>query len=141
MDRKLPYDQTLILVVLSLTGFGLVMVFSASATVSQDLYGSPSSIFFRQMIATLIGILGMLAAMKIDYRLYAKPWIVYSLLALALGLLLLPHLMSGGDAARWIRVGPAQFQPSEFAKLVAIIFSASSSIVTTSPSTRPRKWR
>lgn len=125
MDRKLPYDQTLILVVASLTGFGLVMVFSASATVSQDLYGSPSSIFFRQMIATLIGLLGMLAAMKIDYRLYAKRWIVYSLLALAVGLLLLPHLMSGGEAARWIRIGPAQFQPSEFAKLVVIIFSAS----------------
>ena len=120
----MPYDQTLILVVLSLVGFGLVMVFSASAAVSQDLYGSPSSIFFRQMIATLLGLLGLLAAMKFNYQHFANRYLIYSLLVLAVGLLLLPHLMSGDGVARWIRIGPLQFQPSEFAKLVAIIFSA-----------------
>ncbi|MEE8584794.1 MAG: putative lipid II flippase FtsW [Acidobacteriota bacterium] len=124
MNRKIPYDQTLILVVLSLVGFGLVMVFSASATVSQDLYGSPSSIFLRQMLATLLGLLGLLAAMKIDYQSFSNRYVIYPLLALAVGLLVLPHLMSDGEVARWIRVGPMQFQPSEFAKLAAILFSA-----------------
>ncbi len=39
MRRQLPYDLTLITVVLLLVGFGLVMVFSSSAIVSQDRYG------------------------------------------------------------------------------------------------------
>ncbi len=68
MRRKLPYDLPLITVVLLLLGFGLVMVFSSSAMVSQDRYGSASGILFRQMIAVMLGLLALLAAMKINYQ-------------------------------------------------------------------------
>ena len=124
MRRKLPYDLPLITVVLLLLGFGLVMVFSSSAIVSQDRYGSPSGILFRQMIAAMLGLLALLAAMKIPYRVYANSWVVISLVALSAIMLVVPHFMPGDGAARWIRIGPAQFQPSELAKLTAILFAA-----------------
>jgi cell division protein FtsW (lipid II flippase) len=48
MNRKIPYDRGLIAIVLTLLGFGLIMVFSASTVVSAELYGSqdPSGIRF-----------------------------------------------------------------------------------------------
>ncbi len=121
MKRRLPFDGTLIAVVLLLVGFGLVMVFSASATISQDRYGSSGSILFRQMFAAMLGLLALLGAMKVDYKIYAKREVTLPLVLLTIGLLLLPILMSG---SRWIHVGPLQFQPSELAKLTAILFTA-----------------
>ncbi len=125
MNRKMPYDQTLILTTLGLVGFGLMMVFSASAPVSRELYGEGTSIFVRQFIAVGLGLIGLFIAVNIDYQNYAKAWIVYSAVVLAAILLVVPHVIGSGDAvARWIRIGPMQFQPSELAKLAAILFTS-----------------
>ena len=121
MKRRLPFDGTLIAVVLLLVGFGLVMVFSASAAVSQDRYGSTGSILFRQMFAATLGLLVLFGAMKVDYKIFAKREVTLPLVLMTIGLLLLPVLLSG---SRWIHVGPLQFQPSELAKLTAIVFTA-----------------
>ena len=120
MKRRLPFDGTLIAVVLLLVGFGLVMVFSASAAVSQDRYGSTGSILFRQMFAATLGLLVLFGAMKVDYKIFAKREVTLPLVLMTIGLLLLPVLLSG---SRWIHVGPLQFQPSELAKLTAIVLN------------------
>ena len=121
MKRRLPFDGALIAVVLLLVGFGLVMVFSASATISQDRYGSASGILFRQMLAAMLGLVALWGAMKVDYKIYARREVTLPLVLLTIGMLLLAILTSGG---RWIHVGPVQFQPSELAKLTAILFTA-----------------
>lgn len=125
MNRKMPYDHVLFLTVLTLLGFGLVMVSSASPPVSKEIYGDGNGILFRQLIAVCVGIFFLLAALKIDYHLYTKPWIVYSALALTVALMVIPlALPASNGVSRWIRIGPAQFQPSELAKLAAILFTA-----------------
>ena len=97
------------------------MVFSASATISLDRYGSASSILFRQLTAAMLGLLALWGAMRVDYKIYARREVTLPLVLLTIGLLLLAILTSGG---RWIHVGPVQFQPSELAKLTAILFTA-----------------
>src|SRR5690606_23855547 len=119
------YDRTLILIVLSLVGFGLVMVFSASSVVSRELYGSPESILTRQFLAMVVSLICMVVAMKVDYHLYEKPLVLGLLFSLTLILLCLPLLGPGVNGAhRWINLGPVNFQPSELAKLVVILITA-----------------
>ena len=125
MNREIPYDRGLIMTVLALLGFGLIMVFSASTVVSAEVYGSQTSIFTRQLIFVVIGLVGLMVSMKIDYHFYERSNVIYSLLLLSLALLL--YLLVAPESSgvqRWIRVGPANFQPSELAKLTVILFTS-----------------
>jgi cell division protein FtsW len=58
------------------------MVFSASAVMAKERYGSPYSFLLKQAIWALAGIALMLVAMKIDYRRFKSPAFVFSLLGL-----------------------------------------------------------
>ena len=125
MNREIPYDRGLIMTVLALLGFGLIMVFSASTVVSAEVYGSQTSIFTRQLIFVVIGLVGLMVSMKIDYHFYERSTVIYSLLLLSLALLLyLLVAPESGGVQRWIRIGPANFQPSELAKLAVILFTS-----------------
>lgn len=125
MNREIPYDRGLIMTVLALLGFGLIMVFSASTVVSAEVYGSQTSIFTRQFIFVVIGLVGLMVSMKIDYHIYEQGRVIYALLLLSLALLLyLLVAPESGGVQRWIRIGPANFQPSELAKLAVILFTS-----------------
>ncbi|MCH8319454.1 MAG: putative lipid II flippase FtsW [Acidobacteria bacterium] len=125
MNREIPYDRGLIMTVLALLGFGLIMVFSASTVVSAEVYGSQTSIFTRQLLFVVIGLVGLMVSMKIDYHFYQKGAVIYSLLLLSLALLLyLLVAPESGGVQRWIRLGPANFQPSELAKLAVILLTS-----------------
>ncbi len=125
MNREIPYDRGLIMTVLALLGFGLIMVFSASTVVSAEVYGSQTSIFTRQFIFVVIGLVGLMVSMKIDYHIYERSRVIYALLLLSLALLLyLLVAPESGGVQRWIRIGPANFQPSELAKLAVILFTS-----------------
>lgn len=125
MNREIPYDRGLIMTVLALLGFGLIMVFSASTVVSAEMYGSQTSIFTRQLLFVVIGLVGLMVSMKVDYHFYEQGRVIYPLLLVSLALLLyLLVAPESGGVQRWIRIGPANFQPSELAKLAVILFTA-----------------
>ncbi len=125
MKQRMPYDEGVLLIVLVLVGFGLVMVGSASGHISQELYGSNTDIFTRQLIAVLIGLVILHLGMTTDYRLYQHPAIICSLFVGSILLLVIPLVGPGGAGVRrWISLGPINFQPSELAKLVIVLFSA-----------------
>ena len=125
MNREIPYDRGLIMTVLALLGFGLIMVFSASTVVSAEVYGSQTSIFTRQLLFVVIGLVGLMVSMKIDYHFYEQGRVIYPLLLVSLALLIyLLVAPESGGVRRWIRIGPANFQPSELAKLAVILFTA-----------------
>jgi cell division protein FtsW len=118
-------DKLLFSTVIGLVLFGLVMVYSASAVVAMDEQGSPFYYVQRQAMWAGLGLVGMCVAMQIDYRIYNRKWIVYgSLVTVVLLLVAVFAFPPVNGAHRWIKGGGFQAQPSEIAKLVAVLFMA-----------------
>ncbi len=125
MAKKLSTDLMLLAVTVALMGFGMVMVWSASSVLAQDRHGSPNYFLIKQAVWGVIGIGGMIAALRIDYRTLRRPAFVYSLLvASTLLLILVLFLRPVNDTHRWIRAGALSFQPAELAKLSIVLYLA-----------------
>ena len=82
MAKRVSVDRWLFTVTLLLIFIGLVMVFSASAVMAKERYGSGYFFLLRQLGWATGGILAMVVAMKIDYRRYKNPAVVFSSLGL-----------------------------------------------------------
>ncbi len=125
MAKRVSVDKTLFTVTLILVFIGLVMVFSASAVVAKERFGSPYHFLLRQFGWALAGLAAMFAAMRLDYRRYKHPAVVFSLLGLTTLLLVLVFFLDRShNTHRWIKLGPLSFQPSELAKPTLILFLA-----------------
>src|ERR1700724_623287 len=110
-------DGGLVMSVLLLSAIGLATVHSASSEMPVDYLP-------RQALWLGVGVLLLVAAMSIDYHLLLDFSIVLYAIGLVLLVLVLVAGISHGGAAHWARIGPFQFQPSEFAKLATILFLA-----------------
>ncbi len=125
MAKRLHSDRILFLVTVGLVVFGLVMVFSASAVLSAEQYGSAYTFLLRQLAWAAAGVAAMLGIMRVDYHHFRSPAVVFPLLFLTLFLLGAVLLWSGShNTHRWFRWGLFSFQPSELAKPVLILFLA-----------------
>jgi cell division protein FtsW len=121
------YDRVLALIALLLVGFGVIMVYSASAIRAQERFGDPLLFLKRQALWALLGVGAMVWAMHLDYRRLQRWTPLAVLLALGLlGAVLIPHVGARVNGARrWIRVLGFSFQPAEYAKLALVLFLAS----------------
>ncbi|HZU42980.1 MAG TPA: putative lipid II flippase FtsW [Terriglobales bacterium] len=125
MAKRVSVDRTLFVVTLLLVFVGLVMVFSASAVMAQAKYNSPYTFLLRQVAWAAAGLAAMAVIMKIDYRHYRNPGIVFSLLGLTTLLLISVFFLDRShNTHRWIHWGAFSFQPSEVAKPALILFLA-----------------
>lgn len=125
MVRTGNSDKLLFASVVGLVLFGLIMIHSASAIVATDQFGSPYFFVRRQAIFAGLGLVGMLVAMQVDYRIYNRKWIVYAALGVVTVLLVAVFAFPEINGAhRWIKYGGFQLQPSELAKLASILFLA-----------------
>ncbi len=122
--RRLSYDPILLGAVLVLVGFGLVMVYSASAITAQDKLGDSFHFLKRQATAAGIGLFAMVVAMKLGYRRMARlayPLLVVSIVLLVL--VLIPGVgTTAGGAKRWIRLPGISLQPAELAKVAWVVY-------------------
>ena len=118
------FDYPLFGIVLGLVLFGLVMVYSTSSYRADELYGDSTYFAKRQLVFELVALVGMFLVSKIDYRRYAR----YSkyFLYVAIALLVLVYIIGSAShgSTRWIYIGAFGFQPSEFAKLALIVYTA-----------------
>lgn len=123
--KGLP-DLMIFIITLALLSLGIVMVFSASSVTAYHELGDAYHYLKRQSLWAAIGLVALVICMNIDYHLWAKlagPLIVVSIIALAV--VLVPGVgITISGSRRWLGVGPARVQPSEFAKLSAVIFLA-----------------
>jgi len=125
MARRLSSDFTLFAVTAALLGLGLVMVWSASSTLAQEKYGNAYYFLVKQVLWAAVGLIVMVAALRIDYRRLRHPAVVYgAVIATTLLLILVLFLKPVNEAHRWIRLGPLSFQPAELAKLAIVLFLA-----------------
>ena len=112
-------------VTLVLVFVGLVMVFSASAVMAKERYGSGYTFLLRQLAWAIAGIGAMTIAMKFDYRRLKHPAVVFSLLGITSFMLISVFFLDRAhNTHRWIHWGGFSFQPSEMAKPALILFLA-----------------
>ncbi len=125
MAKRVGIDKWLFGTVLMLVLFGLVMVFSTSAVLAKAQFGSPYTFVWKQAAWAFLGMTALFVLMRVDYRRYNNPKIVFPAVCVTTLLLLGVFFMSGMNGAhRWIRIGGQTLQPSELAKPVIILFLA-----------------
>jgi cell division protein FtsW len=117
-------DRPLFLSTLLLLSLGLVMVFSASAGMSEERFGSAYLFVRKQLLWDALALGIMLMCMRMDYHKWQK--LAWPLLLIAL-VLLIAVLQFGPvikGAQRWLPLGFMNIQPSEVAKLATIVWLA-----------------
>src|SRR5436305_5966882 len=125
MAKRVSLDKVLFAVTLVLVVIGLVFVFSASAVMAKDRFGSPYSFFLRQLSWAVVGLLAMVVISKVHYRHYKHPAFVFTALSVTTLLLITVFFLDRShNTHRWIHAGPLSLQPSELAKPVIILFLA-----------------
>jgi cell division protein FtsW len=124
MKRGELEARIIILVTLALVAFGVVMVYSATSASAAVGGANPNYYLERQVAYAFLGIVLMVIAQRWDYRRLRMlaPTLVLVSIVLLLAVLAIGPAVNG--ARRWISVGPAVFQPSEFAKLALAIWAA-----------------
>src|SRR5262245_17107418 len=127
MARKLKSDKLLFTATLALVCASLVMVYSASAVIGMEQYHQrPAFFLFKQIAFATVGLVLMPILMRIDYRSYRQPIVIWTMLGLLvvalIGVLAFGPRLNG--AKRWFGIAGIGVQPSEFAKLVVIVYVA-----------------
>ena len=126
---KGPIDMPFFLLVLLLTGIGLVMLFSASFPRAYYKGMNPAYYLIRQGLFAVMGISAMLIIGKINYQRFrglAKPLLILAIVLLVL--VLIPHVgITRNNATRWLGIGEVlTFQPSEIAIFAVVLYFADS---------------
>lgn len=122
--RKRFYDYSLLFAVLFITGFGMLMMYSASSYSAQTQLNNAQYYLHRQMLFAGGGILLMLLISKADYHvLWKLSPLIYVLCWVAVLATSFIGLSSHGSR-RWISIFGMRVQPSEFMKAGVIIFLA-----------------
>ena len=124
-----PMDLPFLMLVVLLTGIGVIMVFSASYATAYYAGRDPTFYFFRQGLFAVAGLAIMYVVSKINYQTFR--WL--SVFALIVAILLLIAVLIPGihtdrsdNVKRWIAVpGIGTFQPSEIAKVAVIMYFSS----------------
>ena len=124
--RGLP-NKAIITLVLTLVGFGLMSVYSASAPEALESFQDSTVFLRKQAIACVIGLFVMFTLSRHDYRKLRK-WVwPFTLISFGLVCLTLIPSLSRAQmgATRWLALGPVMFQPSELVKVACILLMAS----------------
>jgi len=125
-ERRFAFDMPLLVTACALLGLGLVMVSSASMEVAAGQLGNPFYYMIRQMIYLVIAVVALFCALCVPMWVWERS----RFLLLSLGVILLVAVLVPGigrevnGSWRWIALGPINIQPSELAKLFAVVFLA-----------------
>lgn len=125
MARKLRSDKWLFLATLALVCVSVVMVYSASAMMALDKFQQPYHYLTRQLMWAVLGMAVLSIVMRVDYRAYRNEQVIWTLVGVV-GFMLLAVLFARpiNGSKRWFGVGGFGIQPSELAKVAAILFTA-----------------
>ena len=112
-------DRVLWLVVAALAALGLLMVYSAS--LDAPPHPTVTSEAVRHAVLGALGIVAMLVAARLDYRLLLRVSTLGYLGAAALLVAVVVVGESEYGARRWLAVGGSTVQPAEAAKLALVV--------------------
>ncbi|MDY0213184.1 MAG: putative lipid II flippase FtsW [Desulfuromonadaceae bacterium] len=125
---KREFNVTILILTLTLSSFGILMVYSSSSLMALRDYEDSLYFLKRQAMFAALGTGVMLLAMHINYNVWRRlaiPLLILSTILLAA--VFIPGVGSkAGGAARWIKFPGFTFQPSEAAKIALIFYLAHS---------------
>ncbi|MCJ2164901.1 MULTISPECIES: putative lipid II flippase FtsW [unclassified Pseudodesulfovibrio] len=118
-------DPWLLTATLLLAGFGLIMVLSSSGIMAERIYADKYYFFKRQLAFTGVGLVAMFLCMQVPRRLlYSLTYVWVGLAVVLLALCSSPLGATVNGAHRWIKVGPVNVQPLEYAKVALVFYLA-----------------
>ena len=122
--KKIKIEILLVTSVLTLSIFGLIMIYSASSIWASYKFNDPYKFIKNQGLFFIIGTILMLIISKINYKIYYdKANIILLICFILLILVLIPGIGTVRNGSKsWFGIGSFGIQPSEFAKLGLIIF-------------------
>lgn len=125
-QQRASVDPWLLFAVLTLLGFGLVMIYSASAVFAEAKTGDALFYFKRQLVNVSLGLVALLVGMRIGLQRLVKlavPLLLVTFVLLVL--VLIPGLaVRAGGSSRWLPLGVMNFQPGELAKVAFVTYLA-----------------
>jgi cell division protein FtsW len=125
MARKLKSDKILFTATLVLVCISVVMVYSASAVMAMEQNQAPYYYLFKQAAWALLGLVFLPIVMRIDYRSYRQPTVIWAILGVVCaGLVAVLFGRPVNGASRWLLLGSLGVQPSELAKIAVIFCTA-----------------
>jgi len=119
-DRRLilNFDWPLFILVLLLSGIGVLNIYSAGYSI-KDFHQVP--LYVKQIQWILIGVTGMAVAFFIDYRFLCRhAYFFYGISVILLLVVFMAGYATRGSQ-RWIAIGGFTFQPSELVKLTVVL--------------------
>jgi rod shape determining protein RodA len=111
-------DLVLLLAVGALVGYGL---WAVAGITRFDVPGDPDYYLVRQATAAAIGGVGLVVATAITPSLYRRHWRVVYVLAIGGMVFVFAFAEAIRGSKRWVELGPIQFQPSEFGKVLFVL--------------------
>ena len=124
--QRIDVDWGLLLATLILASFGLLMVGSASMSVSEYLYDNPWTIVLKHGFFIVLGLVASIIVFKVPLNLWQQySWVLLVLSMVLLLLVLIPGIGKRVNGAqRWLMFGPVNMQVSEMAKFFLVVFFA-----------------
>lgn len=118
-------DKPLLIVTVILFIFGLIMVFSASNVIAYMSHEVSASYYFiKQAIFLFIGLIVAIIILQVSTKAYGKiSWLLLIIFIISLVLLLI-FVDPKNEARSWFKIGPLGIQPSEFIKVITIVWLA-----------------
>jgi len=118
-------DWTLVLIVATLLGIGLVMLTSASISLAERNTGNPLFYFEQQIFAVVIGLAGAALMLRVPTSVWER--CTFLLVCLALGMLIAVLIPGFGNtvngSTRWLSIGGISvMQVSEPARLLMLMY-------------------
>lgn len=127
--ERLPFqwDPVTLMLSAALLLIGMIMVTSASMSVAARDLGNPFYFLERQLMFGVLGVAGALVLTRIPTALWNRFSLPLMLIGLALLLLVLVPGLGAvvNGARRWLRIGPANFQVSELARVLVLTWVCS----------------
>lgn len=117
-------DYTLFFVVIGLSLFGLLMIYSSSSIWADYKFNDSFHYLKYQSVFFVVGLIIMIFISKINYRVYFNYANIILLISfILLILVLIPGIGSVRNGSRsWFGIGSLGIQPSEAAKISLIVF-------------------
>ena len=126
LSRPMTSFHLIVSIAALLVTLGLIMVLSASGVHSYDEDGTPWAIFGRQVLWTLVGLLGFWVAIRLPVRFMRRTaFTAFAITIVMLVLVLVPGIGHIANGTRgWFVFAGLSMQPAELAKIAFAVWGA-----------------